>query len=86
MNEIKQKAPVTLDEIIQLKKIKKQEIKVQKEILSNQAKEIFSPFKPFTSKSFNLIQTFSTGMVLFDGIILGFKVIKKIKSIFRLSK
>ena len=62
MDEMKQKTPVTLDEIIQLKKSKKEEIKVQKEVLSNQAKEIFSPFRPFTSKGLNIIQKFNTGM------------------------
>lgn len=86
MDEMKQKTPITLDEIIQLKKFKKEEIKFQKEVLSNQAKEFFSPFKPFTSKGINLIQKLSTGMVLFDGIILGFKMIRKIKNIFSVSK
>ncbi len=83
MNETKQKIPATLDEIIQLRKSKLEEIKTQKQVLSDSAKDIFAPFKPFASRGYNIIHSINAGMAIFDGIILGFKVMKKIRSLFK---
>ena len=44
--------------------------------------EIFGPLRPATNKGNAMMRTFNTGMAIFDGIVLGVKMMKKFKRFF----
>ena len=66
--------PVTLESIAQKKAMLLQEIRLQKEIMTGLTQEIFAPLEPATNKA--------NAMAVFDGIVLGVKVMKKFRKIF----
>lgn len=71
--------PVTLESIAQKKAMLLQEIRLQKEIMTGLTQEIFAPLEPATNKANAMMRAFNTGMAVFDGIVLGVKVMKKFK-------
>ena len=72
--------PVTLESIAQKKAMLLQEIRLQKEIMTGLTQEIFAPLA--TNKANAMMRAFNTGMAVFDGIVLGVKVMKKFRKIF----
>ena len=68
--------PVTLESIAQKKAM------LQKEIMTGLTQEIFAPLEPATNKANAMMRAFNTGMAVFDGIVLGVKVMKKFRKIF----
>ena len=66
--------PVTLESIAQKKAMLLQEIRLQKEIMTGLTQEIFAPLEPATNKANAMMRAFNTGMAVFDGIVLGVKV------------
>lgn len=76
--------PVTLENIALQKAALKEDIRQQKEVIGHCARQIFAPFSPATSKAGSIMQTFHTGMAIFDGILLGMKVMRKIRKVFNL--
>ena len=74
--------PVTLESIAQKKAMLLQEIRLQKEIMTGLTQEIFAPLEPATNKANAMMRAFNTGMAVFDGIVLGVKVMKKFRKIF----
>ena len=62
--------PVTLESIAQKKAMLLQEIRLQKEIMTG------------LNKANAMMRAFNTGMAVFDGIVLGVKVMKKFRKIF----
>lgn len=56
-----------------------QEIRLQKEIMTGLTQEIFAPLEPATNKANAMMRAFNTGMAVFDGIVLGVKVMKKFR-------
>ena len=73
---------ITLDMICQQKAEKLSEIRASKQRISLQARELFHPAEA-TSKSNALINNFSSGIAIFNGVITGLKIIRRIRSIFR---
>lgn len=71
--------PVTLESIAQKKAMLLQEIRLQKEIMTGLTQEIFAPLEPATNKANAMMRAFNTGMAVFDGIVLGVKVMKKFR-------
>ena len=71
--------PVTLESIAQKKAMLLQEIRLQKEIMTGLTQEIFAPLEPATNKANAMMRAFNT---VFDGIVLGVKVMKKFRKIF----
>lgn len=74
--------PVTLESIAQKKAMLLQGIRLQKEIMTGLTQEIFAPLEPATNKANAMMRAFNTGMAVFDGIVLGVKVMKKFRKIF----
>ena len=76
------KEVITLDKIHQQKADKLAEIQASKQRIANQARELFHPTE--TSGGANaLINNFSSGIAIFNGVMTGFKIIKRIKNLFR---
>jgi len=74
---------ITLEEISERKKILLDEIRTQKTLMTHTAREIVAPLAPAASKTNALMRSFDTGMALFDGVMLGIKFMRKVRSYFR---
>lgn len=72
----------TLENISELRALKKEEIKKSKENIRELSRILFAPPES-RSKMDILINNFNTGMAAYDGIMTGLKVLKRIKSTFR---
>lgn len=73
---------ITLDMICRQKAEKLAEIQASKQRIAQNAREIFHPAE--TLKGANtLVNNFSSGMVIFNGVMTGFKIIKRIRSFFK---
>ena len=76
-------AKITLEEITQRKKKLLNEIQAQKRAMTATTREIFSPLAPAANKADSLMRSFNTGMAIFDGVVLGVKIMKKMRTYFR---
>jgi len=74
---------ITLEEISERKLQLLKEIRMQKENISNTAKDLFAPLAPATSKADSLMRSFNTGMAVFDGVVMGIKIMRKIRGYFK---
>ena len=81
----KQSTPVkiTLEDISRLKFEKLEEIRTQKKVMARTARSIFAPLGPAVSKGDAIMRSFNTGMAIFDGVMTGVKIMKKIRRYFR---
>lgn len=73
---------ITLEMIYRQKMEKLAEIRASKQRITNQAREIFHPTETLNSAN-TLMNNFSSGMVIFNGVLTGFKIIKRIRSFFK---
>ena len=76
------KTEITLEMIRQQKAEKLSEIRASKQRMTEQARELFKPSEAMKSTNV-LMSNFSSGVAIFNGVMTGFKIIKRIKSIFR---
>lgn len=79
-NQVNQK--ITLEDIAQRKQELLEEIRAQKQAMTDTTRRIFAPLAPAASGTSALMRSFNTGMAIFDGVMLGMKVIRKIRSLF----
>ncbi len=73
---------ITLDMICQQKSEKLAEIRASKQRITKNARELFHP-STNTGEGKTLMNNFSSGIAIFNGIMTGFKIIKRIRSLFR---
>lgn len=73
---------ITLDMIAQQKAEKLKEIRASKQRIVDNARQIFHPTETLNSAN-TLMNNFSSGMVIFNGVLTGFKIIKRIRSFFK---
>ncbi|CCZ73816.1 uncharacterized protein BN535_03472 [Bacteroides caccae CAG:21] len=81
----------TLEEISLRKKKLLNEIHAQKKAMTATKKkatpattrEIFAPIAPANNKADAIMRSFNTGMAIFDGVMLGVKVMRKVRTYFR---
>lgn len=76
----------TLEEIDQLKKNVLAEIEIEKKAMMSTVHQIFAPLAPPASKTDSIMRSFNTGIAVFDGVMLGIKIIKNVRSLFRKPK
>ena len=74
---------ITLEEITLRKEKLQGEIKAQKKAMTATARDIFAPLAPPTYKADAIMRSFNTGMAIFDGVMTGIKVMRKIREYFR---
>lgn len=74
---------ITLEHIARLKTEKLEEIREQKKAMTRTAQRIFAPLAPATSRTDAIMRSFNTGMAIFDGVVMGVKIMKKIRRFFR---
>jgi len=80
---------VDLDTITARKKEILGDIRIQKDVIIQAAQNIVAPFTALTGGGHavadgasGIMKKFNTGLVIFDGLMLGFKIIKKVKGFF----
>ena len=76
------KEVITLDKIYQQKAEKLAEIQTSKQRIANQARELFHPSGTVGGTNI-LMNNFSSGIAIFNGVMTGFKIIKRIRNLFR---
>ena len=74
---------ITLEEIAERKKKLLNEIHVQKKAMTATTRELFAPLAPATNKADAIMRSFNTGMAIFDGVVMGIKIMRKIRAYFR---
>lgn len=85
MDDTLSKKHITLEDICKRKEALKWQLEKQKSVIHSAVKETFSP-TPSEKAAHPLMRKFSTGIAIFDGIVTGVKIIRKIKKIFKRKK
>ena len=76
---IHNKKEIGLDFLILRKSELKQEIIDQKKLISTRTRNLFTP----ESYSTYVVNSFNKGLNIIDAFLLGFKIVKSVKAIFR---
>ena len=76
------KEVITLDKIYQQKAEKLAEIQASKLRITNQARELFHPSETAGGNN-ALMNNFSSGIAIFNGVMTGFKIIRRIRNLFK---
>lgn len=75
--------PLTLESIAQQKKELRQAILQQKEVMTELTRSLIAPLAPATSKTGAIMRAFNTGMAVFDGAMMGLKLMKRLRRFLR---
>ena len=75
--------PSTLEEMARQKAAVLQQIQAQKRVMAQIGQELTAPFAPAAQKGNSLLRAFNRGMAVFDGVMLGIKLIRKFRRAFR---
>lgn len=73
---------ITLDRICQQKAEKLAEIRASKQRITEQTRELFHPAKEAVGSAKLLTNNLSSGIAIFNGVMTGFKIIKRIRTFF----
>ena len=76
------KTVITLDMICQQTADKLAEIRASKQRIADQARELFHPSEVIGGAKL-LSNNFSSGIAIFNGVMTGFKIIKRIRKFFQ---
>ncbi|MCR4765704.1 MAG: hypothetical protein K5856_05990 [Bacteroidaceae bacterium] len=74
---------ITLESIAQQKAAIKKRLDSQKQKMSALSNDFIAPLKPTAKKSSAVMGLFNTGMVVFDGALIGFKLLRRLKKVFK---
>ena len=80
MNDISNTEILTLEDLQQRRA---EALRTQKQVMSDTARNLFAPIAPAADKGTAIMRAFNTGMAVFDGAMLGIKLMKKVRKIFR---
>lgn len=73
--------PITLESIALQKAELRKQIQQRKEAMAVLAKDIVAPVTPAAGKAGLMMRAFNTGMAAFDGIMLGLKIIRRMRKL-----
>lgn len=74
---------LTLEDLQQRKAEALDELRAQKQVMAETARNLFAPVTPAANKGTAIMRMFNTGMAVFDGAMLGIKLMGRIRKIFR---
>lgn len=77
-----QKSKFTLEMLLQQKAEKLTEIRASKQRMSESAHQLFKPEETLEG-SHALMHNFNSGIAIFNGLMTGFKIIKRIRHFFK---
>ena len=70
-------------EILTLEDLQQQKAEALEQIMADTARNLFAPIAPAADKGTAIMRAFNTGMAVFDGVMLGVKLMRKVRKIFR---
>lgn len=73
----------TLDDIRALRQQALFDLQQQKKALTATARKLAAPLAPTVKKGNSIMKAFNTGMAIFDGFILGIRMIRKFQKLIR---
>ena len=82
MNDISNTEILTLEDLQQRRAEALEELRTQKQVMSDTARNLFAPIAPAADKGTAIMRAFNTGMAVFDGAMLGIKLMRKIRKTF----
>lgn len=82
MDSTPKQIPVTLESIAEQKAALKKQLNRQKETMTLLAQEIFAPLEPAKNKTNAVMRAFNTGMAIFDGVMMGMKLMRSFRKMF----
>lgn len=82
MNTTPETPTLTIESIVLQKKELKKQLDAQKGVMTEKARELFAPLKPAANKGNAVMRAFNTGMAVFDGVMLGVKMMRKMRNMF----
>ncbi|WP_018667786.1 hypothetical protein [Bacteroides gallinarum] len=83
MNDTPKTEILTLEELRQQKAEALEELRAQKQAMADTARNLFAPIAPAANKGTAIMRAFNTGMAVFDGVMLGMKLMRKVRKIFK---
>lgn len=83
MDDTVQTEILTLEDLQQQKAEALEELRAQQQIMADTARNLFAPIAPAADKGTAIMRAFNTGMAVFDGVMLGVKLMRKVRKIFR---
>lgn len=83
MNDTVQTEILTQEDLQQQKAEALEELRAQQQIMADTARNLFAPIAPAADKGTAIMRAFNTGMAVFDGVMLGVKLMRKVRKIFR---
>lgn len=85
MNNTPDTTSITLESIAQRKQEVRKKLHLQKQIMTDTARDLFAPLAPAADKG-NAIMRANTGMAVFDGVMLGLRMMKRVRRMFSSKK
>ncbi|WP_294605993.1 hypothetical protein [uncultured Bacteroides sp.] len=86
MNNTPDTTYITLESIAQRKEEVRKKLHLQKQIMTDTARDLFAPLAPAADKGNAIMRAFNTGMAVFDGVMLGLKMMKRFRRMFSSKK
>lgn len=74
---------ITLEDLRARKREVLSEIRTKQEKMSQHSQHIFAPFFSSIGSEHSIFKKFNTGLAIFDGVVIGMKMIKSLRKIFR---
>lgn len=73
---------ITLEDITQRRKEVLLQIREQQQVMATTTHKIFAPLAPAASSTSALLRSFNTGMAIFDGVMMGVKLMRRVRNMF----
>lgn len=86
MNNTPDTTSITLESIAQRKQGVRKKLHLQKQIMTDTARDLFAPLAPAADKGNAIMRAFNTGMAVFDGVMLGLRMMKRVRRMFSSKK
>ena len=86
MNNTPDTTSITLESIAQRKQEVRKKLHLQKQIMTDTARDLFAPLAPAADKGNAIMRAFNTGMAVFDGVMLGLRMMKRARRMFSSKK
>ena len=74
---------ITLEDIAKQKAVVLKKIRVHQDTITTSTRQFFSPLKPIANKSNGIMKAVNTGMFMFDGLLIGMKILKAFRKVFK---
>ncbi|RHR83310.1 hypothetical protein DWW69_00480 [Bacteroides sp. AF16-49] len=85
MDNTTQQKTITLEEIGKRKEALRLQIEKQRSVIISSVKKTFAP-TPTEKAAHPIMQSFNTGLAIFDGVMTGIKIMRRVKAFLKRMK